>query len=126
MSKIIWKSIALLAMLGMGSAAMADHYVEVWTCTLEDDKTTDDVQTANTVWLAYVHENISEDITSSVVTSVVGDSTSFVFVDTFPDLDTWARAKTRLDSDEADEIEDLFEGIFDCSENSLNKVTPTK
>ena len=126
MSKTIWRSIAVLAMLGLGSAAFAEHYVEVWTCTLEDDKTTDDVQTANSVWLAYVHENISEDITSSVVTSVVGDSTSFRFVDTFPDLDTWARAKTRLDSDEADELEDLFEGIFECSENSLNKVTPTK
>lgn len=104
---------------------MAEHYVEVWTCTLEDDKTTDDVQAANTVWLAYVHENISEDITSSVLTAVVGDSTGFVFVDSFPDLDTWARAKTRLDSDEADELEDLFEGIFECSGNSLNKVTPT-
>lgn len=125
MSKIIWQSIAVLAMLGLGSVAMSDNYVEVWTCTLEDDKTTDDVQTANSVWLAYVHENISEDITSSVVTSVVGDSTSFAFVDTFPDLDTWARAKTRLDLDEADELEDLFEGIFECSENSLHKVTPT-
>jgi len=84
------------------------------------------VQTANTVWLAYVHKNISEDITSSVVTSVVGDSTTFAFVDTFPDLATWAGAKTRLDSDEADELEDLFDGIFECSENSLHKVTPTE
>jgi len=115
--------IVVLSMLG--SAAMAEHYVEVWTCTLEDEKTTDDVQAANSVWLAYAHENISLDITSSVVTSVVGDLTSFRFVDTFPDLDTWARAKTRLDSDEADELEDLFEGIFECSGNRLNKVTPT-
>jgi len=126
MSKVIMRMIAVLAMLGLGSAAFADNYVEVFTCTLEDDKTTDDVQTANSVWLAYVHENISEDIASSVVTSVVGDLTSFRFVDTFPDLDTWARAKTRLDSDEADELEDLFDGIFECSENSLHKVTPTE
>jgi len=126
MSKLIWKSIAVLATLGLSGAAFADNYVEVWTCTLEDDKTVEDVQTANTVWLAYVHENISEDITSSVLTSVVGDSTGFVFVDSFPDLDTWARAKTRLDSDEADELDDLFDDIFDCSENSLHKVSPTK
>ena len=126
MSKLIMRSIAVLATLALSGAAFADHYVEVFTCTLEDDKTTDDVQTANSVWLAYVHENISEDITSSVVSSVVGDSSTFAFVDTYPDLDTWARAKTRLDSDEADELEDLFEGILDCSENSLHKVTPTK
>ncbi len=125
MSKLVLRSIAVLATLALSGAAFADNYVEVWTCTLEDDKKVEDVQTANSVWLAYVHKNISEDITSSVLTSVVGDSTGFVFVDSFPDLDTWARAKTRLDSDEADELEDLFEGIFECSENSLHKVTPT-
>ena len=126
MSKLIWKSIAVLATLALSGAAFADNYVEVWTCTLEDEKTVEDVQTANTVWLAYVHEHVSEDITSSVLTAVVGDATGFVFVDSFPDLDTWARAKTRLDSDAADELDDLFDDIFDCSENSLHKVSPTK
>ncbi len=126
MRNIITRTVILLAAFGISGIAVADTYIEVWTCTLEDDKTIEDVQAANSKWLAYVHENISEDIASSVVTTVVGDTSTFVFVDTYPDLDTWSNAKTRLDSDEADEIDDLFDDITDCTENSLHKVTPTE
>ncbi len=126
MRNIITRTVILLAAFGISGIAVADTYIEVWTCTLEDDKTIEDVQAANSKWLAYVHENISEDIASSVVTTVVGDTSTFVFVDTYPDLDTWSNAKTRLDSDEADEIDDLFDDITDCTENSLYKVTPTE
>lgn len=126
MRNIIRRSVVLLAAFGISSLAVADSYVEVWTCTLVDDKTVDDVQAANSKWLAYVHENISADITSSILVAVVGNIEGFVFVDTYPDLATWSNAKTRLDSDEADEIDDLFDDVSDCSENSLHKVTPTK
>jgi hypothetical protein len=126
MSKIILRTIVALATLGLGAIALADSYVEVWTCTLEDDKTVEDVQAVNSKWLAYVHENISADITSSIVVAVVGSLEGFTFVDTYPDLATWSNTKTRLDSDEADEIDDLFDDVSECSENSLHKVTPTK
>ena len=33
----------------------------------------------------------------------------FLFVDTFPDLKTWAATQTALDSDEASELEDMFD-----------------
>ena len=123
MTKMILRSVALLATFGLCGVAFADSYVEVWTCELEDEKTIEDVQAVNSKWLAYVRENVSEDIASSVITSVVGDSDTFVFVDTYPDLDTWAKTKTRLqDSD----IEELFEGVTDCSENSLHRVQPTE
>ncbi len=126
MRNIITRTVILLAALGVSGLAAADTYVEVWTCTLEDDKTVEDVQAANSKWLAYVHENISADITSSVSVAVVGNIEGFAFVDGYPDLATWAATKTRLDSDEADEIDELFEGISDCTENSLYKVTPTE
>ena len=126
MRNIITRTVILLAALGVSGLAAADSYVEVWTCTLEDDKTVEDVQAANSKWLAYVHENISADITSSVSVTVVGNIEGFAFVDGYPDLATWSATKTRLDSDEADEIDELFEGISDCTENSLYKVTPTE
>lgn len=128
MLKIISRSVVLLAAFGLSGVAMADSYSEVWTCTLEDEKTIEDVQAANSKWLAYVHANVSEEITSNVVTSVVGNSEGFLFVDSYPDLETWAATKTRLDSDEAeaDGMGDLFDGVSECSKNSLNKVEPTK
>ncbi len=126
MRNIITRTAILLAALGVSGLAVADTFVEVWTCTFEDDKTIEDVQAANSKWLAYVHENISADITSSVSVTVVGNIEGFAFVDGYPDLATWSATKTRLDSDEADEIDELFEGISDCTENSLYKVTPTE
>jgi len=66
-----------------------------WTCTLEDDKTVEDVQAVNSKWLAYVHANVSEEIRSSVVTAVVGNLEGFIFVDSYPDLDTWTPGQRR-------------------------------
>ncbi len=126
MRKIIMRTVILLVAFGISSLAIADSFVEVWTCTFEDDKTVEDVQAANSTWLAYVHENISADITSSVLVAVVGNIEGFVFVDSYPDLATWSNTKTRLDSDEADEIDDLFDDVSECSENSLYQVTPTE
>jgi len=126
MLKIISRSVVLMAAFGLSGVAVADHYSEVWTCTLEDDKTVEDVQAVNTIWLAYVHANISEEITSSVVTAVVGNLEDFVFVDTYPDLETWAATKSRLDSDEADEIDELFEDVSECSKNRLYKSETSK
>lgn len=123
MQSFIPRTIAMLAIMGISSVAFADSYVEVWTCQLEDEKTIEDAQAANSKWLAYVRENVSEDIASSLVTPVVGDSDDFVFIDTYPDLDTWSKTKTRLqDSD----TEELFEGVTDCSKNSLHRVQPTE
>ena len=127
MLRIISRMVVLMAALGLSGIAAAESYSEVWTCALEDEKTVEDVQAANSKWLAYVHANVSEDITSSVITAVVGDTSIFLFVDSYPDLATWAATKTRLDSDEAeaDGMGDLFDGVSECSENRLYKSEPT-
>ena len=123
MHSFISRTIAMLAILGFSTVAFAESYVEVFTCELVDEKTIEDVQAANSKWLAIVRENVSEDITSSVVTPVVGDLNSFVFIDTYPDLDTWAKTKTRLQDGDTEEF---FEGVNECSENSLHRVRPTE
>ena len=48
--------------LGFSGAAVADSVVEVWNCKLSEGKTIEDVQAANSKWIAYVHANISEDV----------------------------------------------------------------
>lgn len=124
MKKIITGTAVLLAALGFSTVAAADTVVEVWNCEMSEDKTIEDVQAANSKWLAYVHANISEDVTSAVVTSIVGDSTGFLFADTYPDLETWAKVKTRLDG--VEEIEMLFEDVSECTNNTLYNSEPTE
>ncbi len=126
MLKIISRSVVLMAAFGLSGVAVAESYSEVWTCTFEDEKTVEDVQAVNSKWLAYVHEHVSEDITSSVLTAVVGNLENFIFVDSYPDLATWAATKSRLDSDESDEIDDLFDDVSECSKNRLYKFEPTE
>jgi hypothetical protein len=49
----------------------------------------------------------------------------FLFADTYPDLTTWAATQTALDSDAADELDNMFEDVTDCSQNRLWKFEPT-
>lgn len=117
---------ATVALL-LGSAASADSITEAWTCELEDEKTIEDVQAANSKWLAFVNSKIKGGgIESAVGTAVVGNAEIFLFIDTYPDLATWAATKDLLDSDEGEELGDLFDDIADCSENRLWKMESTK
>lgn len=116
-------AIVILA-LGLSSFATADTVAEVWTCKVNDEKSLDDVQAVNSKWLAHVREHVSEEISSSVVSAIVGDATSFLFVDSYPDLATWEKTKTYLRDN--DEVDDLFEDVSECSQNTLYNSEPTQ
>lgn len=122
---------AISAILAFGAlsfclGASADSIIESWTCELEEDKSMDDVHAANRTWLKFVNDRVEGEVTSSVLTSVVGDSGEFLFADSFPDLATWAATKDALDSEEGEAMEESLEGIYDCSGNRLWKATPTE
>jgi len=104
----------------------ADSIVATFTCKLKDGKKKEDVQAVNSKWLKHVTENISKDITSSFGTAVVGNQDIFMFIDTYPDLETWAKTQTSLNSDDGSGIEALFEDVSNCSENRLWRIEPTK
>lgn len=110
----------------LSNSIFADSIVATYTCKLKDGKKKEDVQAVNSKWLKYVNENVSKDISSSFGTAVVGNQDIFMFADTYPDLETWARAQTALDSEAANEIDDMFEDVSSCSENRLWKLEPTK
>lgn len=109
------------ALMCLGMTASAETiFEEVWTCKLEDGKTIEEIQAANSKWLKFVNEKTGKGkIRSSVVAAVVGNTDIFLFVDTYPDLATWSATKEFLGSEEGEEVEQLFEGLSDCSENRL-------
>lgn len=118
---------AALVAVGFCATASADSIVETWSCKVNDDKTIEDVQAVNGKWLKWINANVkSSGIESAVGTAVVGNVESFIFVDTYPDLATWAAAKDMLDSDAGDELDELFEGLSECSENRLWKIEDTE
>jgi len=127
MKKLLPATFVALATLCLSGIAAADSIAETFTCKVEEGKKIEDVQAQNSKWLKWINANVDGGgITSAVGTAVVGNTDAFIFVDTYPDLATWAAAKDALDSDAADELEDLFEDVSDCSENRLWKIEETK
>ena len=118
----LFASILLLT----GGAALADPVSQVWTCKLNDGKTTEDAQSVNSKWLAWAREvGGTDEITSSFATAVVGD-TGFLWVDTFPDLVTWAKVieAGKKSDDEGGEAE--VEALQTCSGSRLWSGVETK
>jgi len=124
MKKLLLGACASLALFSTG--AWADQVSEVFECKLEKGMTMANAQAVNANWLAFMHKNVSEDITSAAATVLVGKSNKFRYVDTYPDLATWAAAKAALETDEGQAVEGAFEGIIDCDENKLYRVQTTE
>jgi hypothetical protein len=97
----------------------------VWSCKLNDGKTKEDAQAVNAKWLKWARETGgSDEIQSSFVTAVIGDIEGYMWVDTFPDLATWAKV-----ADGESGLDDEFDELGPCTSNSMyrgEKTEPAK
>jgi hypothetical protein len=125
MKKLLLGAFASVALLCISAGAWADQVSNIYTCKLEEGKTIADAQAVNMKWLAWMRANVSENINSVAATAVVGDSDSFMYVDTYPDLATWAAGQTALETDEGRAVEAGFQDVMDCSGNRLWRLRPT-
>lgn len=127
MKKLLPATFVALAALCLSGIASADSIAETFTCEVKEGMKIEDVQAKNSKWLKWVNAHVDGGgITSAVGTAVVGNTETFIFIDTYPSLATWAAAKEALDSDAADELEELFDDVSECSENRLWKIQDTK
>ena len=111
----------------LSGIATADNITETATCKVAEGMTIEDVQAKNSEWLKWVNAHVEGGgVSSSVGTSVVGNSEIFIFIDIYPDLATWAATQDALDSDAGDELDDLFKDVSKCSENRLWRIENTK
>ena len=98
--------------------------LEIYQCKLKDGKTMEEVQANNVRWLANTRKNAGNDtINSYALEPQVGDLDHFVFIDSYPDLTTWAAAESADETDESKAINDAFEELMDCEKNRLYKST---
>jgi len=127
MKKLLSVTFVALFTLCLSGIAAADSIAETWTCEVKEGKKIEDVQAINSKWLKWVNAHVEGGgVTSSVGESVVGNSEKFIFVDSYPNLATWAAVKDALDSPAGDELDELFEDVSECSENRLWKIEDTK
>ncbi len=119
------KMLLLITAITLSSAANADtRIIEVWNCKLPDGKTIEDVHAANKNWVTFVNGAVEGgDIRSYIETSVVGGSTGFMFVDSYPDLAAWAATKAALKTPEGLAVEAGIIAVSLCTTNALHEST---
>ncbi len=99
---------------------------EVWQCTLKDGKTQKDVHAGNSKWVKFANAKVEGgDIHSYVATSIVGGSTGFLYVDSFPNMKAWIEVKALMETAEGQALESALNEIATCSSNSLYSTTET-
>ena len=106
-----------------------ERIVEIWTCTLNDGYSMEDIESLNARWLALILSEGARDVDSYRLSHLVGtmrghesteDVTShFLFVDSFPDVDSWMAAKRAEMTPEGEEILAGFTESNSCSTNTL-------
>lgn len=122
MKSSLVKLSTLGCLLGIWATASAD-FREVFTCTINEGKTMDDVRAANSSWVKFVNAHVDGGgIASHIITSVVGNASTdhFGYVDSYPTLASWAAAKSATEGNEEGEaIDAALAEAADCTENRL-------
>jgi hypothetical protein len=121
---------ALVLALGLGvCAAYADGHertVAMWKCTYAEGKTKEDVQAVNAKWLKMANAATDEgEVRSYVLTTIVGDTTGFMFIDSFPSETAWVAMRGAMKSDEGKAIDKEFDAVCTCSHNALYESEQT-
>jgi hypothetical protein len=114
-------------LLALSFSANADPVSVVFNCKLNDGATKEEAMAVNSKWLKWAREaGGSDEITSSYVSTVIGELGGFMWVDTYPDLATWAKVAD-IDFDEAQpELAAAFDELTTCSRTSMYQGEETQ
>jgi hypothetical protein len=121
---------ALVLALAVGAcAAYADGHertVAMWKCKYAEGKTKEDVQAVNAKWLKIANAATDEgEVESYVLTTIVGDTTGFMFVDVFPSDSAWVAMRGAMKTEEGKALDKEFEAVSTCSHNALYESEKT-
>ena len=120
-----------VGLVGVGEAQIAEgeRIVEIWTCTVNEGSTIDDVGRITTRWNAFVQAAGATDVQSFILSHLIGTvrghemvsdvTTSFLFLDSFPDAASWAAAKRAEATPAGQELVAAFTQANTCTANTL-------
>ena len=124
----------VISMIGLSAVCEAqvaeeDRIVEIWTCTLNEGYSMEDIESTSIRWLDLVLSGGATDVDSYRLSHLVGtmrghepaeDVTScFLFVDSFPGVASWMAAKRAETTPEGQEIMAAFTQSNTCGTNTL-------
>ena len=122
-------SVIGLSAVSEAQVAEGERIVEIWTCTLNDGYSMEDIESTSNRWLDLVLSGGATDVDSYRLSHLVGTmrghepaedvTSSFLFVDSFPDVASWMAAKRAEATPEGQEIMAAFTQSNTCGTNTL-------
>lgn len=120
LKKIMLATVASVFLL-LSVAVHAEPISIVWYCEMKEGSTKEDAMEINARWLKWARATGGSDaITSSYVSTVIGDLGGFMWVDTYPDIATWGKV-----ADADSEFDAEFNEISTCSGNRMIRAEET-
>jgi len=114
-------AVATSVFLLLSVAVHAEPVSIVFSCTLNEGSTKEDAMAINAKWLKWARATGgSDEITSSYVSTLVGDLGGFMWVDTYPDIATWGKV---VDADS--DFDEEFDEVSTCSGNRMYRGEET-
>ena len=120
----------LVASVGTGQAQEneSDRVVEMWTCTLKDGKSVEEIEAVYARWLRLLDEAGAGEVRSFLFTHLVGAqerqnesdvSRTFLYVDNFPNIASWGVAKQAEATAAGEGVLTSFQELSTCDSNAL-------
>ena len=120
LKKIMLATVTSVFLL-LSVAVHAEPVTIVWSCQLKDGSTKEDAMEINARWLKWARATGgSDEITSSYVSTIIGNRGGFLWADTYPDIATWGKV---WDADPVFDAE--FNEVATCSSNRMYRGEET-
>ena len=123
------KTIIILVLALLPGLCLADDHTRtaaIYKCKLHEGKEMEEVMAVNKRWLANARALAgSEEVNSYAMEPKVGDFRHFMFIDSYPDVVTWAKVQQGSESEESKSIEDALNEVMTCEKNRLYESTKT-
>jgi hypothetical protein len=124
MNKLIKITLPLLLIFSANCYA-EKSIVDVWQCKLKDNKTMKDAAALNEKWVKFMNANVEGGgINSYDMEPRVGNHDRFMFVDVYPNMQSWAAGENVMEkTEEGRALHKEFKELSKCSRNSLYSST---
>jgi len=127
LSILDWRLAAAVTLLVASISVSADtRVVQVWTCTLNEGKTVEDLNAVHGKWVAWANkQSYGGDILGSIAVPTISDNLDVILIiDSYPDRTTFgADSDAYSGTAEGQALEAEYEAVASCSSNAVYSET---
>ncbi len=120
------RAIGVVALLISSLSLAAEPRVDmVWTCTLNEGHTFEELNAVHGKWIAWANkQSYGGDIQGAIAESVIASEFVVILIDSYPDMATYAADSDAYgNSEEGQALNAEYDEVSTCTSNALYSVT---